>query len=96
MILYRAMCPSEFEQVSERHPLAWKSKFKWFGTKEFVDNRVRDGKFNNSKFVANRYKHIVIYEVLSGIEYFSKCGHNEFMLNCRKAPLVKIKVLSKE
>ncbi len=96
MILYRAMCPEEFSQVSEHSPLAQNSKFKWFGTEDFVNTRVKDGKFNNSKHCPDRYKYLVTYEVVSGLEHFSKCGYNEFMLSCRKAPLVKIKVLNKE
>jgi hypothetical protein len=73
--------------------LSWNSKFKWFGTEEFVQSRVRDGKFNNSKFVADRYKHLVKFEVITGIEHFSKFGNREFMLSVRKAPLVKIKII---
>lgn len=93
MILYRAMCKEERSRISENVPLSWESKNKWFGTKEFVLNRVRDGKFNNSTFVADRYLHVVEYEVESGFEHFINCGKNEFMLNVRKAPLVKIKFL---
>lgn len=92
MKLYRAMCQEEFDSVTEKSPLAWNSKHKWFGTREFVLSRVRDGKFNNSKFVKERYLHLVEYEVESGLEHFINCGKNEFMLNVRKAPLVKLKV----
>ncbi len=90
MKLYRAMCDEEFAQISKNHPLAWRSRFKWFGTEEFVKSRVQDGKFNNSKYVDGRYKHLVGYEVVSGFEHFSKCGHHEFMLDVRKQPLIKI------
>lgn len=90
MKLYRAMCEEEFAQISKSHPLAWKSRFKWFGTEDFVKTRVQDGKFNNSKYVDGRYKHLVEYEVVSGLEHFSKCGHREFILDVRKQPLVNI------
>ena len=95
MILYRAMCDEEYENISNRTPLSWNSKNKWFGTKEFVLNRVRDGSFNNSKFVSDRYKHIVQYEVESGHEHLINCGKNEYMLNVRKSPLVRIKLIGK-
>lgn len=86
------MCDQEFSQISENYPLAWNSRFKWFGPMEFVLDRVKDGKFNNSKFVGDRYKNVVEYEVVSGLEHFKMCGHKEFMLDVRKTPLVKIKL----
>ena len=91
MILYRAMCQEELEDMKKFNSLAWNSKFKWFGTEEFVNSRVRDNKFNNSKFVADRYKNLVkfIIDDNSAI-HFSKCGNREFMLNIRKANSVKI------
>ena len=93
MIVYRAMCPAEFQDMMKLQRLSWNSKFKWFGTDEFVQQRVQDGKFNNSKFVPDRYKHPVKFEIESGLEHFSKCGNRELMLSCRKAPLVKIRIL---
>ncbi len=95
MILYRAMCDEEFANISHFAPLSWNSKNKWFGTKEFVLTRVKDGVFNNSKFVSDRYRHIVEYEVESGHEHLINCGKNEYMLNVRKSPLVKIKLIGK-
>ena len=92
MLLYRAMCDEELSAISDNWPLSWNSKFKWFGTEEFVKTRVRDGSFNNSKFAPDRYKNIVVYEVEGGLEHFSKCGRDEFMLSVRKAPLVKLRV----
>ena len=92
MKIYRAMCDAEAnEMLSFGGKLSWNSRFKWFGTKEFVDSRVTDGKFNNSKFVEGRYGRIFEFEVSDdSIVHFSKCGHREFMLDRRKAPLVKI------
>lgn len=38
-------------------------RFKWFSPDlEFIRTRVRDGKFNNSKFVPSRYTHIISFE----------------------------------
>ena len=92
MILYRAMCDEELKGVSENWPLNWNSKFKWFGTEEFVKTRVRNGQFNNSKFSPNRYKNIVSYEIEDGFEHFVCCGQDEFMLPVKKASLVKIRL----
>lgn len=89
--LYRAMCDEEFQDTMKHKSLSWNSKFKWFGTLEFVESRVRDGKFNNSKFVPDRYKNLLEFEVEEeSLKHFSKCGNREFMLSVRKAPLVKI------
>ena len=89
------MSDAEFVQISSSYPLAWYSKNKWFGTLEFVQTRVLDGEFNNSKFVGGRYRHVVEYVVESGAEHLINCGKNEYMLNVRKAPLVKITLIGK-
>lgn len=92
MKLYRVMCDVEFQAMKSINRLAWNSKFKWFGTEEFVKARVLDGKFNNSNFVNDRYVKLVEFNFEnSTINHFVKCGHNEFMLNIRKVPLIKIK-----
>ena len=91
MKLYRAMCKEEFQSMLQINRLSWNSKFKWFGTIDFVNSRVLDGKFNNSNFVHDRYAHLIEIDFDdSTMSQFSKCGHNEFMLNVRKVPLVKI------
>ncbi len=91
MILYRAMCDIEFQDMQKFNSLSWNSKFKWFGTKEFVNKRVLDGKFNNSKFVAARYTKVIkIKFSQDSLQHFRKCGNNEFMLERKKVPLVKI------
>lgn len=94
MKLYRAMCEKEFQDTTRHNMLSWNSKYKWFGTKEFVFGRVKDGTFNNSKFVVGRYKHVVEFDFdPDSLEHLSNCGNNEFMLNVRKSPLVKIKTI---
>lgn len=95
MIVFRAMSVEEALNVSGNNPLAWKSKFKWFGTEDFVRQRVLDGKFNNSKF-KNKYTVLCKYEIVDGIEHFSKCGNRELMLSIRKANNIKIRLVSKE
>lgn len=86
------MCYDEYSSISDSWPLSWKTRFKWFGTKEFVESRVRDGVFNNSRHRPDKYKYIVCYEFLSGVEHLVNCGKNEYMLNVRKAPLVKVAI----
>ena len=90
MIIYRAMCTEEFNETMKYRSLSWNSKFKWFGTHEFVTTRVQDGNFNNSRFVGDRYQHLVKFEVDdSCISRFSKCGYRELMLSRKAAPMVK-------
>lgn len=85
------MCDTEFQDMQKFNSLSWNSKFKWFGTKEFVNERVLDGNFNNSKFVPDRYiKTIKIEFSQDSLQHFRKCGNNEFMLERKKVPLVKI------
>jgi len=95
MIVFRAMSLEEANKVTINTPLSWKSKFKWFGTEDFVQTRVLDGKFNNSKY-KNKYQVLCKYEIIDGIEHFSKCGNREFMLSIRKANNVNIKLISKQ
>ena len=85
------MCDKEFRDTLRHNKLSWNSKFKWFGTEDFVLSRVRDGKFNNSKFVSDRYANLVEFEFSEeSLIHFSKCGNREFMLSVRKVPLVKL------
>jgi len=88
--LFRAMCEKEFFETIKFKSLSWNSRFKWFGTKEFVTSRVQGGKFNNSKFVGDRYSRLVKFEIDdSCLSVFIKCGRSEFMVDRRKAPLVR-------
>ena len=91
MILYRAMCNEEANDMIKFKSLTFKNRFKWFGTEEFVNSRVRDGHFNNSKYVSGRYSRLFKFDVADeSMAYFSKCGHKEFMIDRRKVPLIKI------
>lgn len=89
------MSLEEANEVTINNPLSWKSKFKWFGTEDFVQTRVLDGKFNNSKY-KDKYQVLCKYAIINGIEHFSKCGNREFMLSIRKANNVNIKLISKQ
>ena len=89
--VFRAMCNREAEELLKYNSLSWNSKFKWFGTEEFVKSRVQDGKFNNSRFVGDRYARLFEFEFSEdSMQHFTKCGNRELMLSVRKAPLVKI------
>ncbi len=91
MKLYRAMCNEEFQSMKSINRLSWNSKFKWFGTEEFVKSRVQDGKFNNSNFISDRYSILIEFDFDDNtLNHFNKCGYKEFMLNIRKVPLIKI------
>ena len=94
MIVRRAMCTKEAELMLSAGRLSWNSRFKWFGVGDFVDSRVTDGEFNNSRYVPDRYSRVFEFEIDdSTIHHFSKCGSRELMLDRRKYPLVKIKIL---
>ena len=64
MIIYRAMSEVEFIETLKSGKADFGIKrFKWFSPSlDFIVSRVRDGKFNNSKFVPNRYTHIVAFD----------------------------------
>ena len=62
MILYRAMCEKEFLDTLRYGAFSWNSRFKWFGTRDFVESRVMDGKFNNCRFVSGRYDHLLAFD----------------------------------
>ena len=91
MKLYRAMSEQEFNNVTNDRPFVWKSKFKWFSpNKEFVLNRVRDGKFNNSNFDNRRYTHLVEYLVEDNLNVLQTVSTHEMMLARKDEPLLKV------
>ncbi|MFA6199298.1 MAG: hypothetical protein WC679_02665 [Bacteroidales bacterium] len=94
MIVYRAMCEAEFNETMNTKQLSWLSRFKWFGTLDFIKQRVTDGKFNNSTFIKDRYCKIIKFEIDdSSLCHFKKVGYRELMLDRRKTPLIKITVI---
>ena len=59
---------------------------------DWIQSRVTDGKFNNSKFVQDRYCILVEHHIdESDMKHFSKVGFKEFMLDRRMANQVKFK-----
>ena len=96
MILYRAMCQEEWNSMSNGKRLDWISSSKWFGTEDFVKSRVKDGKFNNSRFSKDRYKILVKFDFdEKTVDKLIRCGYNEYMLKRHLAPLVKINSIEK-
>lgn len=94
MRVFRAMCNEEAEDTLKSSKLSFVSRFKWFGTSEFISDRVQDGKFNNSKYVGDRYSRLLEFEIEdASLIHFNKCGHRELMIDRRKMPLVKIKLI---
>ena len=90
MFIYRAMCDREYDSVCEKYPLSWSSKYKWFSDDlNFILERVRDGKFNNSKFKDNAYRNIVKYHVRNP-SVLIRVSDNELMLRRKSQPLVGI------
>ncbi len=90
IFIYRAKCDTEYNSVCEKYPLSWNSKCKWFSDDlNFILERVRDGKFNNSKFKDNAYRNIVKYYV-SNPSVLVRVSNNELMLRRKSQPLVGI------
>ena len=90
MFIYRAMCDTEYNSVCEKYPLSWNNKCKWFSDDlNFILERVRDGKFNNSKFKGNAYRNIVKYRVKNP-NVLIRVSDNELMLRRKSQPLVGI------
>ena len=90
MFIYRAMCDREYNSICEKYPLSWSGKCKWFSDDlNFILERVRDGKFNNSKFKGNAYRNIVKYRVRNP-SILIRVSDNELMLRRKSEPLVWI------
>lgn len=94
IVLYRAMSLSEFKLTMRNKKLSFgsNSKFKWFSPSlRFIKSRVRDGKFNNSDSVHDRYDHIVKFTFTkTSLDVFKNVGNNELMLNVRKVPFIRV------
>lgn len=92
MILYRAMSLEEFRD--SKYGFSFKSRFKWFSENvDFIENRVRDGKFNNSKFCNHRYDIICKFKIESGVEAFRRLNQNELMLDRRNVNKIKFSLI---
>ena len=84
------MCNTEYNSVCEKYPLSWNNKCKRFSDDlNFILERVRDGKFNNSKFKDNAYRKIVKYRVKNP-SILIRVSNSELMLRRKSQPLVGI------
>ena len=62
MIIYRAMSKEEKDRTILFNRPDFKKRFKWFSQNlTFLLERVRDGKFNNSKHIPGRYAHVLMF-----------------------------------
>jgi hypothetical protein len=94
MILYRAMNNQEAEETIKLGRPAFKSRFKWFGTEEFVRARVQDGKFANSKFKPGAYDRLLKFHVPDDqAHHLRHVGRFEWMLDVRKLPVCPVKLI---
>ena len=81
MILYRAMCLEEYKNTKD-NSFSFIKRYKWFSNNiEFIKDRVKDGKFNNSIFVKGMYTHLIKLEIDD--EYITKLNEKEYMLDRR-------------
>lgn len=83
----------EAEGCCSTFPLSWRSRFKWFTDNVDFLKRVGDGSFNNSTHLPNRY--VVLCEYEGDLNAFSRVSDNELMLDRRKQPMAKLKLISK-
>ena len=87
------MCPDELKETINNGSPSFHKRFKWFSDNiEFITNRVKDGQFNNSKYVEDRYKHIVMFE--ADTTTARSVSQHELQFDRRRNPLIKfIKVI---
>ena len=88
------MCKKEFDSIDESTPFAWHKRCKWFTDNEDFLSRVKDGKFNNSKFAMHRYDYLVEYEIDS-LKEFIRVSNSELMLYRCKSNSVKVNKILK-
>ena len=94
MELFRAMCEQEAVETIKSGRPAFSSRFKWFGTEEFVKSRVQDGKFANSKFKSGAYSRLMKFHIPDDqVHRLRKVGWNEWMLDVRSLPVCQIKLV---
>ena len=86
------MSTVEYRETCKNKNFMFKKRFKWFSLDvEWIKGRVQDGKFNNSNFIADRYKYLISFEIEDkDLMHFSKIGKKELMLDRRKAHNINI------
>ncbi len=95
MLIYRVMNLEEFDETMKYKSFSFLKRFKWFSVDIiWIRNRVRDGRFNNSNFKKDRYKHLLYFDIDDNeLQYFTKVGHHELMLDRRRSHNVGIKFI---
>lgn len=90
MIIYRAMSEEEFQQTVRYGKPDWSmKKCKWFSPNlDFVMERVRDGKFNNSNHCPERYTRIIEFD--ADISKSDWNNGKEIQFNVRRNPKIKV------
>lgn len=93
MKLFRAMSEQEYIDTMEngRPSFAPGKKAKFFShSLDFIQQRVRDGRFGKSHLEVHtrNYQYIVEFE-FEPTDAFIKLNEKEWMLNVRKSPMVK-------
>ena len=97
MRLYRAMSREEWRATQALGRPAYIGRWKWFSPdRVWVQARVMDGEFNNSRFVPDRYCVLVEFQLRGSEEkWFAKnrgcchCGKREWALHKRQAHQVQ-------
>jgi hypothetical protein len=89
MELFRAMSEVEFQETLHSQQPPFLRRFKWFSPNhQFVQDRVQDGKFNNSRFKPERYTRLVRFVISPESVRFFRKSPREWMLDRRMAHLV--------
>ena len=86
--LYRAMSSAEAEQTLRDGKPSFLRRWKWFSPyREWVEDRVMGGSFNNSRFLPERYAILLRFTVEDDGAFIRK--DKEWALDRRKKQMVK-------
>lgn len=89
MTLYRAMCEEEAATTLRAGKPQFLRRLKWFSPDlSLIRGRVQDGRFNNSRFVPERYVTLLGFELLAGEDQFTVRGM-EWKLDRRRSHQVR-------
>lgn len=81
--VYRSMSNEEADATLSRQRPVFQDRFKWFGTPGYVRSTVMDGRFNGSRKEPWKYRRLLRFEVLSGMEWMWR-KREEFRLDIGK------------